>query len=157
MEYILFMNVEIDQSGKIEQLNTATTVGMSNGIQLAIKINVTDKQKLFFKLRRSLIPRNNLYPIIFSIMIFFLLRKLNKIPSKIVIDEEYSGKEQLIEQTINKLFENNKIACKSNIIFKQIGKHSLAHDVAWATHSKIKRNKYKFFKIGSEDILKYLK
>lgn len=150
------MSVEIDQSGKIEQLNTSTTVGIANDIKLAIRISVSHKRRLLFKLRKSLIPRNDLYPIIFSIMIYLLLLKLNKVPSKIIIDEEYSGKERLIENTIRKLFKIKHINWDGIIIFKQIGKESIAHDVAWATHSKTKKNKYKSFTISDSEILKYL-
>lgn len=151
------MSVEIDQSGKIEQLNTSTTVGASNDVKLAVKINAVNKQKLLYKLRKTLIPRNDLYPIIFSIMIFYLLLKINKLSGRIIIDEEYTGKEKIIEDTIKKLFKISSKKLNNNIIFKRIGKHSTAHDVAWATHSKIKKNKYKFFKITEAEILKYLK
>lgn len=151
------MAIEIDQSGKIEQLNTPTTVGMTNSTKIAIRISASNKQKLFFKLRKSLIPRNNLYPIIFSIMIYLLLLEYKKPLSKIIIDEEYSGKERLIELTIKKLFESKNTNSSYNIVFKQIGKHSPAHDVAWATHSKIKKNKYKSFNITEVDILRFLK
>lgn len=151
------MLIEIDQSGKIEQLNTPTTIGASNNIKLAIRITAASKQRLLFRLRKSLIPRGTLYPLLFSILVFILLIKLKKIPSKIIIDEEYSGKEQLIESTIHKLLSQKSSRWNGQILSKRIGKHSLAHDVAWATHSKIKKNKYHCIKITESEILKYLK
>lgn len=150
------MSVEIDQSGKIEQLNTSTTVGAANDEKLAIRIATSHKQRLLYKLRGSLIPRNDLYPIIFSILIYLLIIKLKKLPGKIIIDEEYSGKEKLIENTICKLLNRKTIKWSGNIIFKQIGKGAIAHDVAWATHSKNKKNKYKSFATTDSEILKLL-
>ncbi len=150
------MSVEIDQSGKIEQLNTSTTVGAANDEKLAIRIVTSHKQRLLYKLRGSIIPRNDLYPIIFSILIYLLLIKLKKIPSRIIIDEEYSGKEKLIETTIIKLLDRKSIKWSGGILFKQIGKESIAHDVAWATHSKNKKNKYKSFTTTDSEILKLL-
>lgn len=150
------MSVEIDQSGKIEQLNTPTTVGASNDIKLAIRITASHKQRLLFRLRGSLIPRSDLYPILFSILIYMLLIKLDKIPSKITIDEEYSGKERLIEGTLRKLINQKNKKWGGDILFKQIGQESIAHDVAWATHSKVKKNKYKSFTARDSEILKLL-
>lgn len=150
------MSVEIDQSGKIEQLNTPTTVGSSNDEKLAIRITTSHKQRLLYKLRGSLIPRNDLYPIIFSILIYILITKLKKLPSKIIIDEEYSGKEKLIENTIHKLLSRKSIKWNGSILFKQIGKGAIAHDVAWATHSKKKKNKYKSFTTTDSEIFKLL-
>ena len=149
------MSVEIDQSGKIEQLNTPTTVGVANDIKLAIRISTSNKQRLLFRLRKSLIPRNDLYPIIFSILIYMILIKLTKMPTKIIIDEEYSGKEKLIENTIRKLLKRKSTKWNGDIFFKQIGKGSIAHDVAWATHSKTKKNKYKSFTTTDSEILKF--
>lgn len=150
------MSVEIDQSGKIEQLNTSTTVGAANDEKLAIRITTSHKQRLLYKLRGSIIQRNDLYPIIFSILIYLLLIKLKKMPNKIVIDEEYSGKEKLIENTIRKLLDRKSIKWGGGILFKQIGKEALAHDVAWATHSKKKKDKYKSFTVTDSEILKLL-
>jgi hypothetical protein len=150
------MSVEIDQSGKIEQLNTPTTVGAANDEKLAIRIITSHKQRLLYKLRGSLIPRNDLYPIMFSILIYLLILKLKKLPDKIIIDEEYSGKEKLIENTIRKLLNRKSIKWDGNILFKQIGKEAIAHDVAWATHSKNKKNKYKSFTTTDSEILKLL-
>lgn len=150
------MSIEIDQSGKIEQLNTSTTVGAANDIKLAIRITTSHKQRLLYRLRGSLIPRNDLYPIIFSILIYMVLIKLKNMPSKIVIDEEYSGKGKLIENTIRKLLDRKSTKWNGDILFKQIGKGSIAHDVAWATHSKIKKNKYKSFSTTDSEILKLL-
>lgn len=151
------MNIEIDQSGKIEQLNTLTTIGASNNIKIAIKISVTEKRKLIIRARKSLILRKDLYSVLFAILVFILISKLKIIPPIIIIDEEYTGKDDIIRETLTKLILRKSPRWFGQVKIKQIGKSSKAHDVAWSSHSKNKSRKYKVLKIVSEDVLKFLK
>lgn len=148
------MTVEIDQSGKIEQLDTNTVVAYANGKTNSVRINASEKRKLVKKLRTSLIPRKDLYPIIFTIVTFIVLIELKPFPDVIIVDEEYTGKDTIIKETLLKLIlQNVNKNWKGSIRFKQVGKQSPAHRVAWL-HHKQKRTKNSKI-ITARDILNY--
>jgi hypothetical protein len=131
------MAVEIDQSGKFEQLNTHTVVACANDKNAAIIIAASVKRRLIQKLRKSLIPRKDLVPIAFAVLVYILLKELGRLPSNIVIDEEYTNKESIIKETLTKLLQRKaKGKWQGRILFKQIGKHSAAHKLAWGVHRK---------------------
>lgn len=127
------MIVEIDQSGKVEQLNTHTVVACANGTSSAVLVTASVKRTLIRRFRKSLIPRKDLYPILFSVLVYILLQNLKSSPSVLIIDEEYTGKDSLIRETLFKLLgEKNKDSIQ--VRFKQVGKLSPAHKVAWKTY-----------------------
>lgn len=125
------MDIEIDQSGKIEDTNKNTVVAFSNSRFKSVLIGAKEKrevQKLFRRIGRS---RMFVYRS-FAILIFLLIRRHLKEIQKITIDEEYPGKESLIK---NLLFQEiravNADFDKKNIVFRRIGKKSRAHFVAY--------------------------
>lgn len=149
------MSVEIDQSGKIEQLNTNTVVALANNLSSAIFISTSDKRKLFMRLRKSKIPRNILYPQIFAILIYLATHKLKLLPDVLLIDEEYTGKNKLIKEFLIKLITRTRPKWNGDIRFKLIGKLSPAHRLAWGIHNKV--IKTGFIKTREIEILEYLK
>lgn len=149
------MSVEIDQSGKIEQLNTNTVVALANDLSLAILISTSNKRKLFIKLRSSKMPRNVLYPQIFAILIFLALRTLKTIPDILLIDEEYTGKNKIIKDLLLRLILGINPKWNGEIRFKLVGKLSPSHKLAWGLHNKTL--KISCLKTNEVEILKYLK
>jgi len=97
------MTVEVDQSGKFEQLNTHTVIACTNGKNSSIWVSASVKRSLIQRLRKSLIPRKDLVPILFTTLVFILLDSLDAFPNTIIIDEEYTGKEGIIEESLKKL------------------------------------------------------
>src|SRR3990167_8480405 len=97
------MTVEVDQSGKFEQLNTHTVIACANGKNSSIWISASVKRNLIQGLRKSLIPRKDLVPILFTTLVFILLDSLDVFPNTIIIDEEYTGKDHIIEESLRKL------------------------------------------------------
>ena len=90
------MNIEIDQSGKVENTSKNTIIAFSNDIFGSIFITAKDKreiQKIFRKIGKSRIFVYRL----FSILIFLLIKDHLKRIDQIIIDEEYPGKENLIK------------------------------------------------------------
>ena len=146
------MKVELDQSGKVEQLNTLTVIAIANGCSKAIYVTAGDKRKLISLLRKSLIPQRDIIPILFAVLVFILIKNLQD-GSLVAIDEEYTGKDQLIKETINKLFEANTRRKKIRLSFAQVGKQSSAHKVAWAAHKSKSKGA---IKVGFDEITKYL-
>jgi hypothetical protein len=149
------MKYQIDQSGKLEQLNTHTVVAFSNDDSGAVALTVTAKRSVIMNLRKSIIPHKNLLPIWFSIVIFILLENISP-HAVLVIDEEYTGNEALIKETLTKLFDKKfKKGWKGSIRFKNIGKSSPAHQLAWGLHRK--KRGLKVRKITYKEIMRYVK
>ena len=150
------MTVEIDQSGKFEQLNTHTVIACANGKNSAIWISASVKRTLIQKLRKSLIPKKDLVPILFAVLVFIALDNLNTLPNTIIIDEEYTGKEAIIGESLRKLLaDKSGKGWQGQIRFKQVGKSSPAHKLAWETH-RAKKKPVNIKKISEENVLKLL-
>lgn len=147
------MITEIDQSGKLEQLNTHTVISIANHLGGSVYISSSEKIKLVRILRKSIVPRADLIPILFGVVIYVLISKLSKISGNIVIDEEYTGKERIIKETIDKIVSGAKIKKNLDIVFGRVGKHSPAHKLCWKVHKD--KNKKAAFVLKSGDILKY--
>lgn len=147
-------SIEIDQSGKFEQLNTHTVIACANKERVAIRLAAGVKRSLIQILRKSLIPNQDFYAVIFAVLVFILLSELDELPGVIVIDEEYTGKERIIRETLDKLLHRKtKGKWKGDIRFKQIGKSSTAHSLAWRLHRQKKKTIEK--KVTQEDVLRW--
>lgn len=138
------MRVEIDQSGKWEQLNTHTVIACANGTSKAIAIKASIKRRIILKLRKSLVPKKDLIAVAFTVLVFLLLCELKYLPSTIVIDEEYTGKDNVIREALEKLL-NKKTGgkWKGKINFRRIGKSSPAHKLCWMIHRSKRFQKIK--------------
>lgn len=148
------MAVEIDQSGRVEDLGTGTAIAFSNGKSAALFISAGVKRRLIVYLRRnSFIPAKDLPAVIFSVLIYMLIAEFRIEVLK--IDEEYTGKNLIIEETLRKLFVRHRVKKIQDIRFVRIGKQSPAHIFAWRVHrSKGRLRKTK--KASEKDILKYM-
>lgn len=150
------MKVEIDQSGRLEHLDTNTVLSFANGKSGSILVTVPTKRLLIQNIRKSLFSEKDILTILFSILIFILIKEMPNGVSYI-IDEEYTGKERVIERALSTLLQNKfKKKWSGNIIFKQIGKLSPAHRLCWSIHRNKKLQHY-IRKIKLEEILGYIK
>ncbi len=103
--------VEVDQSGRVEDLSTGSAVAFSGRNSAALFISAGQKRRIITFLRRtSFIAAKDLPAVIFNVLVFDLIQKSRIDVLK--IDEEYTGKNALIEETLKKLFLRNHI--KSN-------------------------------------------
>lgn len=151
------MRIEIDQSGKIEQLNTTTVVACANGESCVLSMSVAEKRLLFIRLRTSVVAKNDRLAVIFAVLVFFLLRTLEPLPTNILIDEEYTGKDALAYETLEKLLlRQTKGKWRGVIRIGRIGKHSPAHILAWTSHRKSKKTR-KIMKVVTADIMRWWK
>lgn len=147
------MVVEVDQSGKIEQLNTTTVVACANDESSSISVKASEKRLLLLRLRRSIVSKSDHFAIIFAVMVFLVLRMLKKIPSTIIIDNEYTGKDRIVCDVLEKLLLlQSKGRWHGIIRVGQIGKHSPAHVLAWSLHRKRKKRQGSK-KVTASDIL----
>ena len=149
------MVVEIDQSGKLEQLDTGTAIAYANGKSDVVWVTAKTKRELINYLRKTLIPIKDSWPILFAVLIYAMIEKL---PKNVVlrIDEEYTGKEKIISETLEKLL-GRKFAKKweGKVRFGLIGKHSPAHKLSWEVHRKKNRQRVRGIKF--EEVAKYFK
>jgi hypothetical protein len=148
------MIVEIDQSGKLEQLNTATVVAYANQKSGAVWIRAAVKRKIVTVLRERLQDRTVLWPMVFGVVVFLLIEELD--PNVVVqIDEEYTGKNRIIAQTLaaqlNRRFLDR---WRGSIRFGQIGKTSPAHRLAWQVHRS--KNRQRVRSLREQEILRLL-
>lgn len=147
------MRVEIDQSGKIEHLDTDTVVSYSNGKSAAVRIGVSVKRSLTKYLKQSFIPPDMTKPTVFAVCVFLLIKDLQN-GVVLEIDEEYTGKERVITSVLEKLLQRRwKNKWCGEIRFRRIGKGSPAHDLAWTAHRSPR--KYNLRKLSLEEILKF--
>ena len=148
------MAVEVDQSGRVEDLSTGTAVAFSNDESGAVFVSAGVKRRLIVYLRKkSLIPVKDVPAVFFSILLFVLIEK-RKI-SILNIDEEYTGKNAIIVETIEKLFVRERIKRVPNVRFMRIGKLSPAHVLAWRIHRSKGRSTLAR-KVSEQEILKFI-
>jgi hypothetical protein len=108
-----------------------------------------EKFKNFF--RRIGKPKVFIYKV-FAILVFLLIKSDLKSIDKIVIDEEYPGKNSLIKNFL--LQEIRKIKPdfgKENVIFQRIGKKSRAHFLAYGVAIGKKKAD---IEVGAREILR---
>jgi len=128
------MDVEIDQSGRIEYTKHATALALSDGISFSLLIPATVKRACIRTLRRQGLTGPTFYVQLFATGLFFLLKDHIEVLTQVVIDVEYTGKEtQIKEHLINLLRRAGREVEPWKIQFQQIGKKSPAHELALDT------------------------
>ncbi len=122
------MHIEIDQSGKIEQLNKDSIIAFSNRNQYSVLIPKLVKQEVY-KLYKGKIKK--LRYRLFCIGIYYCLRNYIREKELITICCEYKGKENLIKSLLLDYLRKDYPRIDAKIIrFNIIGKKSNAHAVA---------------------------
>lgn len=126
------MNIEIDQSNKIEQTNKNTIIGLSNSKTFTILIKAKEKRKLQEEFRKQGKPRLFVYRTFIAGIVLLLKYACLKNLSKIIIDEEYFGKEKMLKSMFLEMWSRyfDKIP---EINFERIGKKSNAHNISYLT------------------------
>ena len=87
---------------------------------------------------------------------FILLDSLATFPDTIIIDEEYTGKDDIIRESLRKLLaDKSTTRWQGQIEFRQVGKLCTAHKLAWKVH-RLKNRPLDVKKISEENILQLL-
>lgn len=148
------MQIEIDQSWKIEDTNKKSVIAFSNSTSASLLISAKEKKAIQQLYRQAGKPEIFVYRL-FSVLIFILVKDYLEQVDSIVVDTEYPGKEALIKDFILQLIWKYKDPSfnKNKLWFKQIGKRSRAHKVAYATFKESRRCTES---VGLKDIAKYL-
>lgn len=127
-EIFTYMKVEVDQSGKIEQLNCDTVLAFSNNEQYAVLLPKSLKRRVFLYYRSR---TKQLRYKLFTICLYYCLKDYLRHLTLIMIDCEYQGKEQLIKSILLGFIRRSWKEFDGKLIrFGLIGKQSNAHAVA---------------------------
>lgn len=147
------MIIEIDQSGRVEYTNKPTVIaGYNKKWQKAVIIPAKDKRQLQ-KIFRQVDQPRLFNSKVFASLIYYLIEKDYRQITTLVIDREYTGHEIYIKNQIKAiLMGQGRDPSKISIIFKEIGKTSLAHKIAITEYRK--RDKAQL--ITTKDILKVI-
>ncbi len=122
------MHIEVDQSGKVEQLNRDSVIAFSNKHQYSVLIPKELKQEAY-RLYKEKIKK--LRYRLFCIGVYYCLKNYLEEKELITICCEYKGKESLIKSFLLDYFRKDYPEIDPKIIrFGKIGKTSNAHAVA---------------------------
>lgn len=119
---------QIDQSGKIEQTERNTVIACTNREQFTVLLKKGEKRKLQKVFRAA--DMQKLFPYLtFATLIAILLHKLSP-RHKVIIDREYMGHEDFIEERIE-VYVAQLGSKPPPINFGHVGKLSKAHQLGY--------------------------
>ncbi len=122
------MHIEVDQSGKIEQLNMNSVIAFSNKNQYSVLISKEVKREVY-KIYKGKVKE--LRYRLFCVGVYFCLKEYIREKELITICCEYVGKENLIKSFLLDYLRKDYPAVDPKIIrFGMIGKKSNAHAAA---------------------------
>ena len=125
------MHIEVDQSGKIEQLSQDTIIACSNNKQYCIKIQKKIKQSIYYNYKTKI---KQLKYKLFCIGVYYCIEYILSKCELIVIDDEYHGKNDLIKSILFSYIRKKFVDFDEKMIrFSRISKNSNAHHVAIET------------------------
>lgn len=116
--------VEIDQSGRIDQTNKPTVLAMANGTCYSIILPASQKRSVLVALRQRKPNWSaaRVYTQIFSTLLYLLLRPHIETIGLAVIDTEFPGYEGAIKERVMALCRSQGIgAYKDQLTFKSVG------------------------------------
>ena len=130
------LDVEVDQSIKIEQTSKDTILAFSNDEQVAILIPAKVKRQVLVRLNKA---KGKPMPVarlmLFSVGLCLLLREAAQNLTAITIDQEYPGHEADIRGMLLRFLRKIGMRIdKEGIVFARVGKCSRAHERAWRVH-----------------------
>ncbi len=129
------MEIEIDQSVKIEDTAGDTVLAFSNDVQRAIVIPAAVKRKALAYLRDRGKSRKAAVLAVFAAGLFLLLRDVAESITLAVIDQEYTGHDALIKDRLLRPLRAEGLHVYPDIFaFGYVGKKSKAHDLAMKVH-----------------------
>jgi len=126
--------VEVDQSIRIEQTHRDTVLAFSDGIERAVVIPAPVKQACQRALRAKGVKPSMSVLRMFAAGLLLLLEGQMERMGSVTIDAEYPGKEgELKGLLLRFVLQWVPDFPRDAITFRQIGKRSRAHTLAWNT------------------------
>jgi hypothetical protein len=118
------MQIEIDQSGKIDQTNLDTVIALTNGTKYTLLFKKKDKRIVEKEFVRRKFKKIFMV-IIFANLVAYVIKN-SKAKKSILIDTEYTGHNNFIE----KIIQNNLGDKCPTIKFGFVGKESKSDELA---------------------------
>jgi hypothetical protein len=143
--------IEINQSNKIEQTSKNTIIGLANDKTFTILISAKIKRKLQEEFRKQGKPRLFTYRTFIAGIVLLLKYAQLRNLSKVVIDEEYYGKEKLLKSMFLEM-GSRFFREIPEVYFERIGRKSKVHNICYLTM----KGKYKVNKIISFEEIRRL-
>ena len=132
------MHVEVDMSGKIEDLRQNTVIAFSDSQHFSVLLPKKIKQELIQEFRNKF---RQLKFRVFAICLYYCLENHAKDKEIISIDVEYDGKDAEIKTFLVPLIRKKYENFDKNIIrFSHIGKKSKAHEISILTNRGVMSN-----------------
>ncbi|MBU2634912.1 hypothetical protein KJ841_00350 [Patescibacteria group bacterium] len=127
------MDIETDQSGKVEDTRVDTSIAFSDGKSKSILIDRREKREL-----KKIFRENNKGHVFifktFAILIFLLIKDDLSEIQHISIDLEYLGKDYLIKDYLLRMIREHRSFDKRDIVFTKVGRKTKAHQLAINVH-----------------------
>jgi hypothetical protein len=127
------MQVEVDQSGKVEATQKPTVLALANGMRYSIRISAKAKRIVLAEMekRKPRRSRTQHRLRLFSILVFLLLKDHLGRMDHVIIDVEYTKRERSIKDWVMVLCKRHGITIYRDMIsFRQVTRKSPAHDLA---------------------------
>jgi len=145
------MKVEINQSNKIEQTNKDTIIGLADDKIFTVLIKAKIKRKLQEEFKKQGKPRLFVYrTFVAGIILVFRYAQLKNL-SRVVIDEEYYGKDKLLKSIFLEMW-SKYFTEVPEVCFERIGKKAKVHNVCYFTMKR----KYRPDRVISFKEIRYL-
>ena len=143
----LLMIIKVNQSNKIEQTNKDTIIGLANEETFTILINRKTKRKLQEEFRKQGKPRLFVYRTFIAGVVLALKYAQIKNLSRVVIDEEYYGKDKMLKSMFLEMWSRffKEIP---EVSFEKIGKRSNVHNACYTAMKRGKTDKI----VGFEEL-----
>jgi hypothetical protein len=128
------MQADVDMSGRIEETNRPTALALANGVSVSIWISAKDKREAIAALRKLRPERERkfIHVLLFSHVLYLLVRGHIEKLNLIKVDEEYPGYEPVIKNRVLSLCRNEGLKVEADqIAFTRVGKKSPAHTLAY--------------------------
>lgn len=136
------MNADIDMSGRIEESNRATAVGLANGVSFCVYISGVEKRKAIAILKQRYPDRdaNLIHIFVFTVLLYYVLQPHIERLSLVTIDLEYTGHDALIKNRVMTLLRNAGLSVeKEQLTIGRVGKKSPSHELAYGVYAGKKK------------------
>ena len=140
--YHAAMHADIDMSGRIEETNRATAVGLANGVSFCVYLSGAEKRKVIAILKQRYPDRNItlIHVFIFTVLLYYVLQPRIEDLSLVTIDLEYMGHDALIKNRVLTLLRNAGLRVeKEQLSIAQVGKKSPSHELAYGVYAGKKK------------------
>ncbi len=129
------LDIQVDQSGKVENTRVDTVIAFSNGVSGTVLIPAVVKRACIRALREQDWRRQTFVFQIFAAALFALIEPHAKRIERITIDIEYPERMGDIKTQLLKLLKREHLKFYGQqIVFQRIGKQSPAHHKAIAVY-----------------------